>query len=200
MNSTVKTLCLGTLLAFSQHSMAGDWSIGLLGGQSTFDELDDVCQPSSIADPIEGGGIRCDADDTSSSVGVNIAYNFDETFGVEAGFIDLGEFTIGEVSFSPAGPLIFSDLTLEAKAAYFAGTASYFFTDRWSVTGRAGIYDVDLDLSNEFLGSFDVDVDPDLYLGASIDYLFTDNFSAQLRYDDFEAIDTISLGLKYSFR
>jgi len=198
----MKIVLITSSLAISQVSVAGDWSAGVIGGQSNYDDLGDLCVPQSIGSPtpIEGGGTEC-FDDDSASYGLNVAYNFDDTFGVEAGYVDLGDFNIGTFSFSPGGPsLNFQDFSVDASVLYAAGTGSLALSDRWSLTGRLGIYEPDVTLRVTGVGEVDdSDFDSDLYVGVSIDYSLSDRWTAQLRYDDFD-IDVTSLGLKYTFR
>jgi len=202
LNRFTKLAIVAITLGISQQSIAGDWSLGVIAGQAKADGLSRECDALFSNDgrqAIETFFIDCSGDDTSSAAGINIAYNFNNNFGVEAGYVDLGKFDIATLNFSIGGPTIFTEeLSIEAKIGYLAGTASYNLNDKWSVTGRLGAYNADAKFVDDF-SSLDPDVNTDVYFGASVDYAFTDNWSAQVRYDNFD-IDMTSVGLRYSFK
>ena len=169
------------------------------------------------------GTFECQTDSTDVGYGLNVAYNFNKTWGVEFGYVDLGEFTS---EFSAPGidpnfsPLISQRSKVEASAFYLAATGSYYYNKKWSVTARAGIYRLEQDISfegssvstafstgfggttisqsiEEGSGAFSFS-DEDFYYGISWNYDFSDPVQFQLRYDHFDA-DVFSFGVQYRF-
>jgi len=170
-----------------------------LAGQSTFDELNEIC----VASLPQGGPfidifpLECDVDDSGSSAGINLSYMFNQTFGAEIGYVDLGKFTVDYNERGGGNFPFFDTLDIDLRSAYVAGVASYPLSDRLSLTGRLGYYQSDAKLASG-VDLIRIDDEGDLYSGASLDYRFADQWSAQLRYDRFD-LDVLSLGLKYSF-
>jgi len=132
--------------------------------------------------------LECNVDDDNDfGFGLNIAYNFTKNWGIEAGYADLGEFSS---TFSAQGAEDVSSTTIEddAFAFYLAGTGSYYFSKKWSVTGRIGIYHLDIDtqITSNFV-TFDF---------ATV--TFTEQSITSSSSTDFDNIDLISLGLRYN--
>ena len=160
---------------------------------------------------------ECDVDDDNDiGFGLNIAYNFTKNWGIEAGYVDLGDFS---ATSSPQNIEVLNPQTIDinASAFYLAGTATYYYSNKWSITGRLGAYQIDVD-SRFSSDSFSLLVgngisiteftfsetsvsssfeDEDVYFGTSLNYDLNDKFQVQLRYDNFD-IDLISLGLRYN--
>ena len=156
---------------------------------------------------------ECNNDNDDIGFGFNVGYHFTKNWGIEAGYVDLGEFSstfstpVLNVSGFPQA------IDTDASAFYLAGTGTYYYSKKWSVTARVGIYQLDVDsrvtssfsvfnfetntFSQETFSTSSSSKDEDLYLGTSLNYDFNDRFQIQLRYDDFD-VELISLGLRYS--
>lgn len=196
MNRSILALFVSANIGLISTAQA-EWRVGANIGSSDL-EVETTCQ-----------GLFCDLDDSDTSYGINLSYNFTKNWGVEAGYIDFGSATLSGVPIVPA-----VDARVEAEAdissAYLAGTATYYFSNQFSVTGRAGIGFVDADLEARIIGSIDVigprtvsdsGSDEEFYAGASLDYHFNDRFTAGVRYDYVDVADTsaVSLGVQYRF-
>lgn len=179
-----KTILLGLLssgLLFSQASNAGEWAIGGLVGQANADE---ACE----------GVFNCDDSDTA--LGIYLSYDFNNTWGTEFGYMDLGSYS-GDVAVSNFGTF---NISADASVIYFAATGTVNFNDNWSLTGRLGLADGESETSVAGFGEVTSTSSTEALLGASLNYNFNDNLQAQLRYDNFGGdIDSLALGLKYSF-
>ena len=71
------------------------------------------------------GEFECQIDSTDVGYGVNIAYNFNKVWGLEFGYVDLGEFTTQtSVSGVDVSPFPLSE-EVDASAFYLAATGSY---------------------------------------------------------------------------
>jgi len=184
MKKNILISLLSSSLLFAQVSNAGEWGVGGLIGASNADGI---------------GG-------TEASFGANVSYDFNKVWGVELGYVDLGDFdsNVG----IPVGGFFGSvpgNVSVDLSALYLAGTATTYLGSNWSLTGRAGVTEVDIDVSvstdffgDEFSSSAD-DSTTELFLGASLNYNFNKNLQAQLRYDYFSEAESFAFGLKYSF-
>jgi len=181
-----KNILIGLLssgLLFTQTSNAGEWGIGGIVGTSN-------------VDGISG---------SETSFGANLSYNFTKIWGVELGYADLGDFDEDIGIPVPGFGVIPGDVSADLSALYLAGTGTTYLSKNWSLTGRVGITELDLDVraSSTFFGeSFSAsesDSTTELFLGASLNYNFNKNLQAQLRYDYFSEAESFAIGLKYSF-
>ena len=172
MKKTILLSLLSSSLLLSQTSNAGEWAIGGLIGQGSTDLCDFVT------------GFNCDDSDTS--FGINLSYDFSKSWGVELGYTDLGDSVISAPGLA--------SVSASFDAIHLAGTGTVNFNDSWSLTGRLGV----ADLSGDVQGFSESDTG--LFAGASLNYNFNDNLQAQLRYESFDGdADNFALGLKYSF-
>ena len=213
MKKTILLSLVSSSLLFSQASNAGQWAIGGSIGQATLDGVEEACDFAVTG--LLNNGINCD--DSETSYNLNLNYNFNDAWGVEVGYSDFGDFggSNTEVDQAPFFAITTTaDISFDVSALYIAGTGTFNFNDQWSLTGRLGIAEIDLEsrASVEFsslvssgFGSFSDRVSTtEAYLGASLNYNFNNKLQAQLRYDYFDSdidanIDAFSLGLKYSF-
>ncbi len=187
--------------SFSTASQAGDWSIGVFAGQTTFDQLDEV---SCFGGAFPGnaniaGEPFCINDTDGTALGINLGYHFNRSLGLEAGYVNLDEY---QANILVGGDVLVGDVSAEPEVLYAAVVSTLPLTERLSLSGRLGYYDLNAKLGLSFLdesitGS-DLISDTGFYSGASLDYEFNGQISAQLRYDDF-GLDALSLGLKFSF-
>lgn len=193
---------LGLLVAsVSFSSYAGEWSAGITAGQTSFDQINDVaCFGGGFANTANVPGADfCTNDTDGNALGLNLGYSINDTFGFEVGYVNLDEY---EADILIGGDALVGRVFAEPEALYAAIVGSVALSDRFSVNGRAGYYDLDtklgVSLLDDSITGFEPGSDSGFYSGASLDYRFTDQFTAQIRYDDF-GLDVVSLGLKYTF-
>ena len=203
-NKTNKLLSLGlVVMSIAGTAQAGDWGIGLNVGQSSLtSNAGDLCDFASNSVAIDLGIPRstfsCSSDDSDTSVGINLSYDFTDTWGVEVGYNDLGEES-SAVNFLGVSQQLVRG---EYSAVYLLATGNWNLTDKWSLTGRLGVAKVDLDVTLPITGDTVSDDTTEAMAGFSANYHFNDNWSADLRYDYFDIednIDNMSLGIKYHF-
>ncbi len=195
MNTILKTLTLGALLANSSSVLAGDFFIGVTGGQSNFSELNEACDELIDDNRLIGGfPVSCRVTEDSDTVlGVNAGYNFNSFIGVEAGYLDLGEY---EADFSVAGLSVPATATLDL--AYAGLVLSAFLSEAFSVSARVGGVNANVEVTS--LGfNLELEDETTAFVGASLDYRFTDHLSLQIRYDDLDVVDITSAGIRYHF-
>jgi len=178
--SIVLTICC--LYGVCGVSYAGQWSAGVLVGQSSVDDLEDACFGT------------CTVDDSDTALGINVAYNFSDAWGVELGYMDFGSFGVDGTFTS-----LMIDYQVEADGSvvYLAGTGTLDLNDKWSLTGRLGIGSLEVDASSSLV-SFS-EREEELFIGVSADYLVTDSFNLGLRLDNVDDVTAISLAGQFRF-
>ena len=188
-------------LASMQTANAGDWSLTVFGGQTKADGLDEVCSSATLSSNISliiagvNGRISCAADDSDSALGLNIAYHFNEAWGLEVGYADLGEYTLELSGFGDP-----EAITIDAKAPYIAAVGTLGLTDKLSLSSRLGLYRASGNVSSFLIGSSErISGDVQAYGGLSLDYEITKSITTQLRYDNFDEFDIVGLGIKFGF-
>lgn len=211
------------LTLLSPQLFANDFSVGLTFGQSSNELANPSCQNDSefIMEQADFINANCVVDDSDSAIGINLSYNFTNMWGVELGYMDLGQtsaflnltITDPDVIFIDTGTNTTStELTpefIDTEAVYLAGTVTFDLSEKFSVTGRLGVSNVEYDLiSNLFESEFNED-STSVFAGLSLNYSLTEKWGVKLRYDyfDFEsdlfeldfAIDAYSVGVSYSF-
>ena len=211
-NKAKKLMGMGLIvMSVSSVAQAGEWNAGLNVGQSSLTpDAEQLC--NQVADGIATRNnvlrsiFSCDADDSDTSIGINIAYNFSKRWGVELGYIDLGEetSTISARSgfFVSTGTSTADIVRADYSAIYLVATGSWILSDKWSVTGRFGAANVEFDAALPAIDDAVSDDTSEAMAGFSVNYHFNAKWSADLRYDYFdteESIDNFSLGVRYNF-
>ncbi|RBP51337.1 outer membrane beta-barrel protein [Arenicella xantha] len=181
--------------ATAQFARAGEFSIGLMAGQATFDEINTICNDVRQQGP-EYFVVRCtNPDDSDSALGINAAFHFNDSWAIEAGYVDLGEY-VTRLSVLRES----ADITLSAESLYLAGVGTVPLSQRFSLSGRAGVYEARGEVG--VVSAFDaveIDGDAEFYAGASVDFRVTDKLALQVRYDAFDEIKLIAAGVQFRF-
>src|SRR3546814_18173329 len=117
-------------------------------------------------------------DDEDTAFSAFGGYQFNQWFGLEAGYADLGELEPGVAGQS-----------LEASSAYFTAVGTLPFTDKFSGYAKAGFQRWDLDTSIPGLAGTGDDGGTDPTYGLGLQYRFTDAFALRGEYSRFEFED-----------
>jgi len=199
-----KKIALASLITMASvpTANAGDWNLTVFAGSAESDSLSEVCGPFEIQANVQlivaGVNARatCTVDDSDTSLGLTLGYDFNETWGLELGYADLGEYV---VELDILGQT--TNINLDASAPYIAGVGTLKLSEKFSLSARLGVYKASLDLSvDDISGSEEeFESDEEAYAGVSVNYKLTDTISAQLRYDDFDEFSSTGLGVKFSF-
>ncbi|MGH1541544.1 MAG: outer membrane beta-barrel protein [Arenicella sp.] len=223
MKKTKLTLSAVALFISSQPVFAGQWSLGVNLGQSSSDAIVQRC------DTVRNGykqiyptdEFTCNVDDSDTSLGLNLNYNFNKTWGLEFGYVDFGQYT-NTVStrdgfFTVSGTDETLPTSMDVSALYLAATSTWDMSEAWSVTGRLGVAKVDVDFlarnnTPAFASSGD---DTSVMAGLSMNYKLQKQWMLVLRYDYFDFapefepksrllnidtnIDVLSLGVTKAF-
>jgi len=194
----------GVVFAPAVH--AHGFTIGITVGESNLDELaTEACNDLTFGEDEFFASATCLTGDDDLAFGFNIAYLFTDFIGVEGGYVNLGE-----SSFSTVSPLIdvpigfpppLETTEISTNVVYGAVVGTLPLSDRFSITGRVGLYEasIDVEVDDGFrFRDFELESTSDTYFGASLNYDVTQNFGLQLRYDDFD-VEVTSVGLTYAF-
>ncbi len=199
MKTLIKLATAAIGVSLSTASLAEGWNIGVLGGKTEFDDYRSIgCFGNGGTSSTAPGVDFCQIDDDSNAIGLNIGYQFNSTFGVELGYTSFDDFssdiTIG-------GDVLVGEFEAEPEVIHAAFLSTLPITERLSITGRVGYYELDTNISGRFESDVvfnDTISKDDVYFGASLNYDITDSLTAQLRYDNFD-VDLVAFGLNYSF-
>jgi OOP family OmpA-OmpF porin len=136
-----------------------------------------------------------DFDDSDDTASIKLGYMFNPWFGLEGGYLDLGDYTGG------------SGLSIDADAFQFAGVLNWEVVGILDVYGKLGAFFVNAD-SDQFIPGFGrVEEDDDATeayagIGAELDFgtwnLFGEFSAVDTDVSDL-TIDIITFGVKYEF-
>lgn len=155
--------------------------VGLGVGQATTDLCDDLGIPSS----------NCDDKDT----GIKIfgGYNFNQNFGLEVGWIDLGEVKVT----GPGG-----SASVEVDGFQLAAVGTYPINPQFSIFGKIGVYMWDASVSST-VGISGSDDGTDLMFGAGVGWNFTPNLALRAEWEHFDfddnGADLLSASIVFRF-
>lgn len=190
--SLIPAALLATLLG-APVAQAGEFYIGAFAGNSSFDGLEDACNEVR-RDSIGRLPVACVVnEDSDTSLGIHAGYNFTRWIGLEAGYIDFGEYqaTVSQSRIS-------FPLTLSADVTYASVVLTAPFTEKFSGSLRLGGLLGNVTAESGSL-SASIEEEEGAFAGASLDYRVTENISLQVRYDDLEVISLTSAGVRYNF-
>jgi len=179
------------LLAAAQGAAANQWNVGVFAGQSSYDDINEICSPIAFI------GLGCgDVEDTDTALGITVGYNITDNWGFEFGYIDLGEFTT-ELTSSIGN----STIGVDASVGYIAGVGTLPLNDKFSISARLGAFTASGDVNSSGLVSRSTEFEEDsaAIVGASLNYLVTEQLSLEVRYDNLDDFDLAAVGLKYHF-
>lgn len=181
-----KKIALVTLLSLgvSATSSAGEWGVGAFIGQASIDDAKDVCP-----------GV-CTFDDSDTSMGLNLTYGFNDNWGVEAGYMDLGTYSLKFTKFSNLKLQKLSG-DIDASALYLAGTGRFYFSDTISVAGRLGMASAKAEAN--VLQFSESKTSSEVYVGFSVDYDIQEKFKVGLRADSISDVTSIGLAAHFTF-
>ncbi|WP_235281965.1 Ig-like domain-containing protein [Thalassotalea sp. ND16A] len=184
------------------------WYIGGQLGQAQTDvsqqEIDDAFNEVGII------ASSVSVDDSDMSYGVFGGYQFNQYFALQLGYLDLGEREVrftGEAhelpDFYDAAEHIYPDT---GKGFNLSAIVSYPLTERWKLSGKAGLFDWQRDYdtftNNDDVGSDDIS-GTDLMLGIEAGYHFRRDLQFFASYETITLknhdVDQFSLGIRYFF-
>lgn len=132
-------------------------------------------------------------DDSDNALGAKAGYMFNNRFGIEVGYLDLG-------NYHADAPSQGIDINVDADGFYGVGVLNFDLADRWDLYGKLGVFVLD---SDSDLTDFE-ESSTDLYGGVGVQY----NLGNAELFGEFTKIDTdvegltidvITVGLNYRF-
>lgn len=161
----------GTLLLVLGVAPAAAQNTGIYVGVGAGQSRTDFCDDFGIPGP------NCDDKDT----GIKIfgGYNFTQNFGLEAGWIDLGEVKVS----GPGG-----SASVEVDGFQFAAVGTYPINPQFSIFGKIGVYMWDASLKST-IGVSASDDGTDLMFGAGVGWNFTPNLTLRAEWERFDLDD-----------
>jgi hypothetical protein len=134
-----------------------------------------------------------DFEDSDTAFGAKVGYMFTDMFGIEGGYLDLGDY---ETRGQEEG----RNLSLDAEGWYLAGVLNFSLAENFDLYGKLGAFSVD---SNSDFTDFE-ESSTEVFGGVGAEY----DLGAVNLFGEFNVIDTdiadinwdvISLGIKYEF-
>jgi len=173
-------LGLGAAMAFSQASAQGFY-MGASFGKT------DADGGNAVPDLITSGSV----DGTDSGIKLFGGFAFSRNIALEMAFVDLGKLTYsGSFGFTPV-----TNGTLETSGFNFAVVGTIPLNPNFSIFGKVGMFMWEAearDVTGGFPFSQTVD-DVDISYGFGAAYNFNRNFSVQAEWEQYEAVDSITL-------
>lgn len=172
------------LIGLSANSYAGEWGAGGFIGQASIDNANDVCP-----------GI-CTFDDSDTSMGINVTYGFNDAWGAEAGYMNLGSYALKFTTFSNLKVQNLSG-DIDTSALYVAGTGRFYFSDNLSVAGRLGM--ASAKVKANVLELSESRTSTEAYIGFSFDYDLKENLKVGFRGDKINDVTSLGIAAHFSF-
>lgn len=173
-------LGLGAALAVSQASAQGFY-MGASFGKT------DADSGNAVPDLITSGSV----DGTDSGIKLFGGFAFSRNVALEMAYVDLGKLTYsGSYGFVPV-----TGGTLETSGFNFAFVGTIPLNPSFSIFGKLGMFMWEAearDVTGGFPFSQTID-DVDISYGFGAAYNFNKSFSVQAEWEQYEAVDTISL-------
>src|SRR5579863_2313799 len=198
------------LLALPLSAMASDgWYASVDPGQSQFTGLQNSDGPFVPVKTFPGLHERV--------FGYRFAagYRFNQYFGVEAGYVDLGKADKSGVVILCVDPMgcapVPFDFTVKTHGYVAEATGNWPLGDAWSLYGRVGGFASHSEVqTNLFLGNARSASDTTLVYGAGVAWSFSERLALRFSYDRYGnlgdtgstgkfGVNLASLGLVYSF-
>ncbi len=200
----IGTAVLAALI--SQPTFAeGMGYIGATIGSSSVDDSSGDLDTALVATGFATASTNLDDSDTGFKIFGGYLYN--ENWGVEVGYMDLGEFGF---SGATTGPVVNYSGNIEVDTWYLAGVLNLPVADTIAINARAGFAFWDASasvtagtggVSNTVSGSADDD-GTDAIIGVGVSFNVTDNMAIRVDYDRIntdDEVDMFSAGLQMSF-
>lgn len=192
---------------FDQETACAHATGWYIGGELGTSETDfDNDRARSIASAAGLDITSVDVDDNDQSGGLIFGYQFNQFMAVEAGYRDLGEYSLSLMG-NTTDPAMFNQIAgsiapENGSGATLGVVLSYPLTELWKISGKVGIWDWENDNDSSAIGGTETS-GSDIYYGLETSYQVTERLQAYLaatRYEfDRDESDNLSLGLRYFF-
>jgi len=112
-------------LALSSGSLAGEWNVGVLAGQTSFERFENIsCSEGSLFNSALSPDFfdRCKDAADSNVAGLNVGYNFTPSLGVEVGYMSFDTF---ESDLTVGGDVLVGEYKSEPDVIHAALLGTY---------------------------------------------------------------------------
>ena len=166
---TAIIICLGVITIPVASAAQSPWYVGTGTGSTDADES---------------------ALDDDSGTKFYGGYHFTDRYALEGGYTDLGTFDIDPI-FSPGNDV-------EVDGLQVAGVASFALPNQFSIFGKAGLYNWDLEVTTPIVGTVADDDGTDVMYGFGVNYS-TGNWGIRGEWEHFDEVDVdmLSVGVIY---
>lgn len=145
-------------------------------------------------------------DDSDTSYGLLIGYQFSEHFALEGGYRDLGDYTSTFTGRTTDTQQFLQDAQAqvpESGDGITLGLVASIPFDIMKISAKVGMWNWDNDVNSTPFSSVLSDSGTDMYYGAEVSYQVTEKMQAYIsavRYEfDRDKSDNVTLGLRYFF-
>lgn len=207
MNNTAKLVCLicPLIISFNLSAEEKGFFVGGSIGYTSVDTVDESTLNSTLA--TAGITATSDVDDNDLGWKLFAGYNFNQYFGVELGYVDLGEAEADVTITAPTA--VTANIDAEADGFTFAGIARYPVNEKFDVFGKVGAFVWDVEgtasvTSGATTAALNAEDDgTDIMFGFGAEYEIRNNIGVRIEWEryevDSEDADLFSLGLEYDF-
>lgn len=185
MKRSVSLVAGGLLLAAAAGVQAQAWDPQLRMDRGFY-------VSAGIGKSRSGEGCFGVCDPTDRSWNVSAGYQFNRNFGVEVGYVDLGETTTsGTVAGAPATAVI------KSKAVELLGVATLPISERFAFYLKGGVFRSDSDsVTTGAVVGTGRENDNGFTFGGGLQYSFSPNIAARLEWQSYSDVGTGVIGLE----
>ncbi len=203
----LKASCILIPLIFTSAAIADDKGL-YVGGSLGYSSIDTL-SGGEIDALLATGGITSTSSVDDSDLGWKFfaGFNFNQYFGIEMAYVDLGEAEASSVITAPTAGT--AAIAAEADGFSFAAVGRYPLSNNIDVFGKVGVFAWDVEgTGNVTSGATTValngDTDgTDVMFGVGGEYEITKNIGVRAEWEryklDSDDVDLFSIGLEYDF-
>lgn len=182
----------------SGAALAEGWYAGVSAGQARYDSDDAKQDLDATLASVGAGGISSSEDDTDTGYKLYVGYQLNPHFGVELGYVDLGEWSY-DASFTSPAPGTARG-TAEVRGVTLGLVGRVPVGERFAVLGRLGVIkpklDVDASVQSGGLSASGSETSRNLRFnwGLGAQYDFTQTVGVRLEWERFDNLGNDDTG------
>lgn len=198
MKNKIKLLCSAVLMAASTTvaaAPAGDAYIGVGFGQARYDVSASDLDAAALAAGF--GSSSSSVDDNSAAWKLFAGFRFHENFGIEGGWVDLGDIDTTTVTTGPSATV---NGEVEASGLFVDAVGYIPINDRFTLYGKVGVFRADVEARVAVVAggaAATASADDDSFeakFGVGLSYDFTEQFGARLEYERYNDVGDDNTG------
>ena len=204
LSSRLMAIFVGVFLSFAAMAQEPGFYVG---GSIGYSNLDAGGDEAELEAALLGEGVTATVDIDDTDMGWNIfgGYNFNQYFGAEIGYVDLGEASADIAVTVPA--IVGGSADVGLTGVTLHAVASYPVYEQIDLFAKAGaiFWDADLDVSVAGVDVLsDSDDGTDFTFGLGAKYNFSNNVTVRAEWNRYmdvgdSDIDLFSVGVLYNF-